>query len=942
MTTTKNMFTTDTTDTNKVTEYIFNSDKLSLTKKLPKRRVSKKDLENEPEEIIKAKDPFDIKYDVKEEREGELSRDKGEFTSLYGLEFYDKMDKAHYFNRGEFEELDECKSMIRMNYKFAMVWPSDIIRIIKLLQKEKKEFDLHEYPRYNCSIYFDLDDKKKYIYSSDDSIKQMYKDLVLLMTDVMDSLRSMNNSNKEFLNEFDESKLSIHCDSDKLNSMHVIYNDKVFYNSAHLKKFMSYVKHISEKNEKFKNINKIIDFGVYNINHSIRCLAAIKKDDFGDRKFIKYRYSKSKQNLVELSKKGKVVNKNDIITKSKAAIYNINIPFVKNSLSKKYYAPTEISEANNIVDILLEYAPETNLASEVNNLFCFNITSKDNSYKCPACDNEHTSNGWYAFIKQNKVYAGCHGSEYKNSPRPKWLFTLNMKQLNSEVKKMKNKRLEEIIIGMIDELDEVKDKSILRNKKLSFCDYMKFIRSKQPTQLVDVVEYLYETVVHVIDCGKNRLMTKSILNDGSTGINELRDVFSRKTEIDVQLPDGAIMTVDIGEIYNDIFYNYCSYDYIDFIPYLIDDDENRKTSRKFTNKYKVFNLFQGFRHKYVKLSKEELTKTEQKLKLLLDHVKILTNYSSEKTDENLKLYEYVIGWMAYIFQFPNKKNKVALAFYSKNEQAGKNIFWDFFSEKIIGKDLSRSVNSIDSLTQRFNKSSEGKLFTIGNEISSFAKHSSCEKLRSLITDILQEIESKGFDSYSIRDYNNFVFLTNNFNFMNIKTSDKRYLPMRMDESKIGDTKYFNKLAAFMEEEDTAKLFFDYLTNIDLSNFIVTKIPKSKMKQELTEDSLDAPLKFINYLTEFNKKGLYIELDDLDCNSKMIKDHKRILKDVLYRKYKKWNSDQGEYSCEGKTQFYRILSENGIESSKAKLKGIPGRRWHISIDYKFLKDIASKF
>ena len=349
----------------------------------------------------------------------------------------------------------------------------------------------------------------------------------------------------------------------------------------------------------------------------------------------------------------------------------------------------------------------------------------------------------------------------------------------------------------------------------------------------------------------------------------------------------------------------------------------------------------------------EKIEEEGKLKLIFEHIDVLANHNKE-------VAKYIIKWIAYIIQFPTLKNKVALAFYSKKEQAGKNIFWNFIAEEIFGMSLARSVDSIEQLIAKFNKASEGKLFCIGNEVSSFAKHRNCEKLRSLLTEILREIEAKGFDPYQIKDYCAYVFLTNNFNFMRIKTGDMRYCPCQMDESKIGKFEYFDKLAKCMT--DNASLFFNYLANLDLSDFRVTKIPMTDMKKQLIEDNLSPPLKFIQHMVDMDAEGMYdyLGMDDKENKTKeqcdkdneddkpyesicIIRNHKRIGTTNLYNLYKTWYTEEcGEFTHKGKIEFLRELTENGMAKAKNRLSGQAGRPWHINIKFEDLETIAESF
>ena len=100
---------------------------------------------------------------------------------------------------------------------------------------------------------------------------------------------------------------------------------------------------------------------------------------------------------------------------------------------------------------------------------------------------------------------------------------------------------------------------------------------------------------------------------------------------------------------------------------------------------------------------------------------------------------------------------------------------NFFGEKIIGRHAI-CVADPDQVVGKFNVSMEGKVYTVVNELKdqgNFQKNSSL--LKSLITDKTHKIERKGIDAVIIDNFNNFVFLTNNHQVLNIEADDRRYL-----------------------------------------------------------------------------------------------------------------------------------------------------------------------
>ncbi|KAI9091430.1 hypothetical protein DFS34DRAFT_670029 [Phlyctochytrium arcticum] len=234
--------------------------------------------------------------------------------------------------------------------------------------------------------------------------------------------------------------------------------------------------------------------------------------------------------------------------------------------------------------------------------------------------------------------------------------------------------------------------------------------------------------------------------------------------------------------------------------------------------FKELNLFRGFK------AKQLLQYDKDKIQPLLNHIKDVLNGG---IDEH---FNYNIDWLASIVQFPGEKNRTALISYGE-QGTGKNMPYEFFSEKVIGRDHYLYLNNLDDLTGQFTSLSTAKTFVLGDEISFAGGYRTNSIIKSKVTQAWQKLEKKGVDPVMIDDYMNLAFLSNHDDCMRIEDTDRRYYVKRTSSIHRNDHKYFSKLAATLTD-DTANHFFTYLMQRDLSSFNVRNIPETEEKQDM--------------------------------------------------------------------------------------------------------------
>ena len=214
-----------------------------------------------------------------------------------------------------------------------------------------------------------------------------------------------------------------------------------------------------------------------------------------------------------------------------------------------------------------------------------------------------------------------------------------------------------------------------------------------------------------------------------------------------------------------------------------------------------------------------------------------------------------------MLQHRERKNGTALV-YKSFQGTGKNIFWGF-GDKMFGERYYLYINDMDQLTKNFKAFSVGKIgkiLTVGDEVTYGGGHKANAKLKSRISQIRQLLKKKGIDAVQMRDFQNFVFLTNDDLAVKIETSDRHY--RRYAVSECSDcfrvkTAYFTKLAEGFDDPEVAAHFFSYLMRYDLSSFNLRDIPDTQARKNMRDLVKDSVYRYFDTVLEGDSQVIHL-------------------------------------------------------------------------------------
>jgi hypothetical protein len=248
----------------------------------------------------------------------------------------------------------------------------------------------------------------------------------------------------------------------------------------------------------------------------------------------------------------------------------------------------------------------------------------------------------------------------------------------------------------------------------------------------------------------------------------------------------------------------------------------------------IYNFWQGY------IGDMSKAKYPEKV---LDHVRAILCHNYEDR------YEYMLNWLAHLFQFPNKVSSTALVLRSR-QGTGKNIFVDNCVVKVLGCHAMTTTRR-DDIVGKFNASMGMNVFVHANEAFWAGDKTDANAMKAVITDEFRTIEFKGVDSFTSRNCSSFIISSNESWVAEVEHDDRRYVYFGVSQAKVKDKEYFTRLGMAIEEGEREG-FLEFLLKRDISKFDITAIPESteELKQVDKIRSADPIVKFMLEFVEY--------------------------------------------------------------------------------------------
>lgn len=197
-----------------------------------------------------------------------------------------------------------------------------------------------------------------------------------------------------------------------------------------------------------------------------------------------------------------------------------------------------------------------------------------------------------------------------------------------------------------------------------------------------------------------------------------------------------------------------------------------------------------------------------------DGVRLFHGFIDTLCSHNAALTNYVLDWMAQLFQEPAKKTGIALLLKGE-EGAGKNRCTDLLRMMLGEHKFMQTANPSSTLYGRFTRMREGKFLVVVNEAKGGDSFSANDIIKDMITCDQFVCEGKGTNAYTMNCFARFIFTTNNENCLKVNPDSRRYLVIDVSSELRGNTAYFKELTLAMEDPHTRHEFWTSLMARDL-------------------------------------------------------------------------------------------------------------------------------
>jgi protein gp37 len=191
---------------------------------------------------------------------------------------------------------------------------------------------------------------------------------------------------------------------------------------------------------------------------------------------------------------------------------------------------------------------------------------------------------------------------------------------------------------------------------------------------------------------------------------------------------------------------------------------NIKTAHIKDDKLNYFNKWRGFAYVFDVNHYPPTATCKKYLKLIKEVI----------CDDNEEAYEWLLDWIADLFQHPEEKNGVAISLYSEKMGNGKTTFVEMLIEML--KPYAIKISAMD-LIDRFNAQLRNKLLVFIDENQFFSGREIWNKMKNYITSTTIPIEEKGVNKIQVEHYARFVFAANEKRNVTIETDNRRYVPI---------------------------------------------------------------------------------------------------------------------------------------------------------------------
>jgi Family of unknown function (DUF5906) len=263
-----------------------------------------------------------------------------------------------------------------------------------------------------------------------------------------------------------------------------------------------------------------------------------------------------------------------------------------------------------------------------------------------------------------------------------------------------------------------------------------------------------------------------------------------------------------------------------------------------------------------------------------------------------ELFDYVINWLARMFQRPEERGEVALVVRGA-KGAGKGIFFNWLLEG-WGQHGIHIVNA-KHLTGQFNDHLRDCVLLFADEAFYAGDKQHESILKGLITEPTLAIEGKYKAVVQVANMLHLVIASNADWVVPASSDERRYMVLDAADNRVGQRDYFNKINLQMRNGGLAAMIFDLLRR-DISKFDPRDIPDTQALHEQKLLSLDSLHRW--WLTVLEREFVWKSRFGSTVFTRW---HDFYATELLWRSYCQWCDETRPYDRKSRVQLGQFFT-----------------------------------
>jgi hypothetical protein len=185
----------------------------------------------------------------------------------------------------------------------------------------------------------------------------------------------------------------------------------------------------------------------------------------------------------------------------------------------------------------------------------------------------------------------------------------------------------------------------------------------------------------------------------------------------------------------------------------------------------------------------------------------LTHLKENIAGGNEDHFRYLMAWMANIVQNPGNRPGLAIVLRGK-QGTGKGVFAKMFG-RLFAPHFAHITNS-HQLVGRFNALLKKAIVVFADEAFWAGDKQAEETLNALITEETHNIEPKGIDPFSVKNFMHLIVASNHAWIIPAASEARRWFVLDVSEAHVQDHGYFKAIDEQMKHGGSAALLYELL------------------------------------------------------------------------------------------------------------------------------------